>query len=367
VASGLLAGGCDEGQETPADAAAKEDVNHEPEFDAWVITEEVGGGVVPDAAPDLAPDAAADAGPDGPAAYPRPEYTQLRQTGYFAGEGTAPGADLLAFEPAYALWSDGSVKRRWVHLPPGTWIDSADMDHWQFPIGTKLWKEFARGGVVVETRLIERYGPGREDYWMGAFVWSADGLEATYTPDGATNAVGTEHDVPAAKVCGSCHNGDKGRVLGLSALQMAHDRPGLNLAQLSGRGLLSHPPPAGAAYAVPGDGITAAALGYLHANCGHCHNENGASWPDTQMVLRLQVSEQVAADTAMWKSLIGRRLQSYRSTLTMRVVAGDPETSALLVRMKLRGSKDQMPSLATELVDPMGVQAVSTWISSLPP
>jgi hypothetical protein len=34
------------------------------------------------------------------------------------------------------------------------------------------------------------------------------------------------------------------------------------------------------------DPATTAALGYLHANCGHCHNQNGTSWPDTQMMLR---------------------------------------------------------------------------------
>ena len=62
---------------------------------------------------------------------------------------------------------------------------ASEMDHWQFPVGTKLWKEFSRDGVLLETRLIERYGPGREDYWMGAFVWKADGSEAVYAVDGA--------------------------------------------------------------------------------------------------------------------------------------------------------------------------------------
>jgi cytochrome c553 len=277
-----------------------------------------------------------------------------------------PAGDLLAFEPAHPLWSDGSGKRRWLRLPPGTRIDTTEMDHWQFPIGTKLWKEFSRDGAVLETRLVERYGPGREDYWMGAFVWSGDGRQATYTPDGATNVGGTSHDVPAAKLCGDCHNGDKGRVLGLSALQLTHERPGLNLTRLSQLELLSHPPAPGETYAVPGDAVTAAALGYLHANCGHCHNQNGASWPDTQMVLRVKVAERVASESELVKSLIGRRLQSWRSSLSYRVVAGDPEASALLARMKIRGSKDQMPSLASEIVDPLGVEAVSAWISSLP-
>ncbi len=359
AALGPLAGGCGGGDTADPDAAPHADVTDDAPASPDAGAE--------DAAADTAPDAPADAGVDGPAAYPRPEYQRLDQTGYFGDDGM-PAGDLQAFEPAYALWSDGAVKRRWVRLPPGTRIDTSDMDHWQFPIGTKVWKEFARDGVLLETRLIERYGAGPEDYWMGAFVWAADGKQATYAPDGMDNVGGTTHDVPAAKLCGDCHRGDKGRVLGLSALQMAHDRPGLNLDRLAERGWLSDPPPAGVRYAVPGDPATAAALGYLHANCGHCHNENGASWPDTQMLLRLRVSESVAADTGMVRSLVGRKLQSFRSaTYTMRVVAGDPDASALLARMKVRGSKDQMPSLATEIVDPAALAAVSAWISALPP
>jgi hypothetical protein len=377
---GPAAGGCGGDGASEPDAAPKEDVMVvPPPGDATIIVEEVGHAPPPDAgvdAPldagadlpaDARPDAAAEAGVDGPAAYPRPVYQHLEDTGYFGAEGM-PAGDLEAFEPAYALWSDGAVKRRWVRLPPGTLIDTSDMDHWQFPIGTKLWKEFARDGVPLETRLIERYGAGAEDYWMGAFVWSDDGKQATYAPDGASDVHGTTHDVPAAKLCGDCHRGDKGRVLGLSALQLSHDRPGLTLDRLAERGLLTDPPPAGAHYAAPGDPTTAAALGYLHANCGHCHNENGASWPDTQMVLRLVVAEQTAADSAVFRSLVGRKLQSWRSdTFTTRVVAGDPGASALIARMKARGSKDQMPSLATEVIDPAGIAAVEAWISSLPP
>ena len=85
------------------------------------------------------------------------------------------------------------------------------MDHWQFPVGTKVWKEFARQGAALETRLIERYGPGPEDYWMGAFVWAPDGDDATFAEAGSADINGTTHDAPAAKCCLSCHRGEKGR------------------------------------------------------------------------------------------------------------------------------------------------------------
>ena len=236
-------------------------------------------------------------------------------------------------------------------------------------MGTKVWKEFARQGVALETRLIERYGPGPEDYWMGSFVWATDGSDAAYAEAGRHDINGTLHDAPAAKECLSCHRGEKGRLLGISAVQLSHDHAGddsLNLARLVSEGLLSHPPETND-YRVPGDELTAAALGYLHANCGHCHNRNGAAWPDTQVVMRLGHGERDAASTATFRSLVGQRFTYWRHpTLKLRVAPGDGDASAVLVRMKIRGSKDQMPPLATEVVDPAGVDLLARWIASLP-
>jgi hypothetical protein len=251
-------------------------------------------------------------------------------------------------------------------LPADTQIDSQDLDHWVFPIGTKLWKELSRGDVRLETRLIERYGPGRDDFWMGAFVWNPDQNDAVFVENGQVDLLGTSHDAPAQKQCWSCHQGEPGRGLGFSALQLAGDGAGMRLSDLVSADLLSHPP-ARTDFKPPGPPPVAAALGYLHANCGHCHNRSGTSWPDTQMDLRLTIDDFTPAMTGAYRTTIGKEIQAYRNpAFTMRVVPGDPEKSALMFRMKTRGSKDQMPSLATEMVDPMGVQLIQTWIAGLP-
>lgn len=343
-----------------------------PDADAAMAND---GGAV-DAPPDGA--AAADAAdavdafeapPPPPAPYPRPTYVHLSETGIFddvAAKHVSP--DLLAFEPTHKLWSDAATKRRWVRLPPGTQIDTSDMDHWVFPVGTKLFKEFSLGGVLLETRLIERYGTGAEDYWFGAFVWNADGTDAVFAPDGQNDINGTMHDAPKQKDCGLCHRGDAGRVLGLSAIQMSRTTAPPAMPELVAMGLLSHPPADPAGYPAPGDAVTSAALGYLHANCGHCHNENGASWPDTQMVLRLVVADREAATSGVWQSIVGKNITYWRGgAITLRVDPGAPEGSGILVRMSARGNMDQMPPLATELVDPTGVDLVRQWIAGLPP
>ena len=63
-----------------------------------------------------------------------------------------PPADAVEFTPRYPLWTDGMSKRRWLHVPTGASIDKSDPDAWEFPRGTRAWKEFSRDGVPVETR-----------------------------------------------------------------------------------------------------------------------------------------------------------------------------------------------------------------------
>ena len=66
-------------------------------------------------------------------ATPVPPLPQrLHDTGLYV-DG-APGllvrADNLPYAPQYPLWTDGARKRRWIHLPPGSWIDASDPDAW---------------------------------------------------------------------------------------------------------------------------------------------------------------------------------------------------------------------------------------------
>src|SRR5690349_15412965 len=94
----------------------------------------------------------------------------LRATGY--GELRAE-----EFAPQYPLWSDGQAKRRWLHIPEGAAIDETDADRWEFPVGTRAWKEFSRDGRKVETRFIERRADGSWRY--ATYLWNDDGTQAT--------------------------------------------------------------------------------------------------------------------------------------------------------------------------------------------
>jgi hypothetical protein len=291
--------------------------------------------------------------PDAPLPTALPAH--LSETGLYSDfaarvlvDGTQP------FAPHNVLWSDGAVKTRWIQLPDGKQIDSADMDHWKFPVGTKFFKEFALDGKRLETRLIWRVadtGNRERDTLFGSYVWNDDETEATFEKAGAMNIRGTDHDAPAADQCWFCHIGEDGRALGFSALQLG------DVSQLP----LSNPPPAGAPFAAPN-----AALGYLHANCGHCHNPKGDAWSNSNMILRLDVAETTAASTKIVQTTVGVDVQQWLGHgYTKRIVAGDPATSAIFARISQRGANLQMPPIATEFVDPAGVELVRTWIQSL--
>lgn len=312
-----------------------------------------------------------DAGRDA-ALPPLPDpLTRLSETGLyddFATKALSPA--VIEFAPASVLWSDGAEKHRYIALPPGTKIDTSDMDHWRFPIGTRFFKEFAREGKRLETRLIVHRadtGNVESDYWVGSFVWRDDESDADLAPAGKQDIRGTDHDAPAQTQCFTCHQGDKGRILGFSALQLSKPGAGVTLKALAASGLLTNPPPDGVDYPFPGAGTpVGTALAYMHANCGHCHNEHGSSWPDTQMVLRLNVGETDLATSGPVKSTVGVALQRWQKPgFTLRVSPGKPSESAILFRANARGDRDQMPPIATEHVDANGIAALTAWISSL--
>jgi hypothetical protein len=278
----------------------------------------------------------------------------LSQTGLYrdiAAKELAP--DLIEFEPSYKLWSDGADKTRWLRLPPGTKIDTSDMDHWVFPVGTMLFKEFRLEGKLLETRLVARLGPEPDDYFMGAFRWYDDESDAVFVRDGENNVRETDHDIPKVQNCFTCHNGDRGRVLGYSAVQ-----------QPAVKAPLSDPPVE--PYVVPGDEVAREALGYLHANCGNCHNPSGTSRSDTDLTLRLEVSEHAVEDTGIYQSAVQGVLDRWlHKGFDVRIAPGDPDLSAVLARMKLRTKEDAMPPFASERVDTDGVELVRKWIESL--
>jgi hypothetical protein len=137
------------------------------------------------------------------------------------------------------------------------------------------------------------------------------------------------------------------------------------MAQLSNEGRLTVPNATG--FPVPGTAAQRAALGYLHANCGNCHNSSFAGSP---LRMRLLVAQRAAAATDVYATGIDQPTTTYACNgagigACDRIEPGAPARSAVIQRMSSRVAGTQMPPLGTELVHAPGVDAVSTWIGGL--
>jgi hypothetical protein len=293
-------------------------------------------------------------------------------TGLYAS--SAPGdiaPEVFEFAPAESLWSDGAEKRRFIRLPPGTTIDTSNMDEWVFPVGTKIWKEFSVRGRKVETRHIEKRTDGT--WFRTTYAWSDDQTAATEVTAGVPNVRGTGYDIPAQRECAECHAGATDGVLGFEAIGLSGPgATGLTLKELTRRGLISAPP--ASPPVIPGAPLDVAALGWLHANCGNaCHNRTDrAAASSTGLHMRLTMDGLGRVeDTDTYKTAVGvpSGFQPKADAGLLRIRPGDPAHSAIPFRDRAR-NKDgsvgwQMPPIATNVPDVADVDVVEAWIGSL--
>jgi hypothetical protein len=297
--------------------------------------------------------------------------TTLAETGLFASPDSAltVAPYVYPYEAKFPLWADGAGKERYIFLPRCATIDTADMDHWQFPVGTRLWKHFAVDGKRVETRMLHRYGSGNTDWLYATYGWDDakpdDPRAAVAVLHGRPNSNGTLHDIPDPSACPACHGKLPDKPLGFSAFQLSHAGAGLNMQRLSDWGMLSMPARQG--FAVPGTPVQQAALGYLHGNCGGCHNSYGEIPREDPMKLRLLVAQTKYAETDAVLTTIGvPTINAYPELHGKpRIDPQAPANSAIYLRMSDR-NKFPMPPLATKFADTDGgVTAVAAWIDSL--
>ena len=304
----------------------------------------------------------------------------IRDTGlYEAGSSTRIDPKNLFFAPQYPLWSDGARKRRWIYLPAGSAIDASKPDAWEFPVGTRLWKEFSIDRPV-ETRFIERLPDGT--WRFGTYVWNDAGTDATLAPtDGTTLPMHGGYAVPGEFDCRACHEGAAAPVLGFSALQLSSDRDPLaphaearselDLTALVARGLIKNLPLSLIAKAPrisTNSPAERASLGYLHGNCAHCHNDNGAPAP-VDLTLAQSVVNGVDGSERVLRSMIDARSRFRGHGLGSNaalVAPGHPDASVLIARMRSRNPQTQMPPIGTQLLDTEALALLERWIAEKP-
>jgi hypothetical protein len=302
------------------------------------------------------------------------EATELRCTGLYSDWATKTVAsNVRQYDPGLHLWSDGANKTRWIYLPPGTKIDTTDMNEWMFPSGTKVWKEFVVGGVRLETRLIWKRPSGA--WYYTVYRWSADGLSTTTElTDGELDADGDGYEIPSQSACYDCHGGRADAVLGFEAVALSTTQAsGVTISTLTAGNLLTAPPKS--PLVIPGDATAAAALGYLHMNCGvSCHNRDSGQAGNTNLLMRLDVGTLASVMTTdTWTTGMGVSANYPVTGLTnpKDFAPCDPAGSSATYRMDHRDGVDgaptgtQMPPKITHKVDTDGVAMIAAWLNGL--
>jgi hypothetical protein len=178
--------------------------------------------------------------------------------------------------------------------------------------------------------------------------------------------------VPTPDECDKCHRGRTDRLLGFEEVSLGlAGATGLTLAQLAASGLLSPPPPlTSLTIGDDGTGAAAPALGWLHINCGTtCHNTNqNATGYGAGMDLRLDptlLDGRSSSGMDPIKTTVGVPASSPSYDGADRIVPGDPAGSLLIQLVSERGPTDQMPPIASRLVDQPDVTLVEDWIGKM--
>lgn len=176
----------------------------------------------------------------------------LSQTGFYTNiANRATDTAAKAYVVNSPLWSDGSLKKRWVILRPGkkiAWAD--DTDYFAYPDSTVFVKAFlhvrAPGDTIYwETRFLVRKADtaeGAQNWWGFSYRWNAAGTDANLVDpaNGANGVLSVKDDqghttykkwrFPAQADCNRCHQVSSG------------NHPAPNLPVMQGRGVMGFYP-----------------------------------------------------------------------------------------------------------------------------
>lgn len=293
----------------------------------------------------------------------------LSATGCVSGfDPKLPAAAMIPYEVQSELWSDSAEKERYLSLPNATKIGLSGDGDFLFPVGSVLMKHFKLNDRFVETRLFARGELG----WQGfSYEWRDDQTDAQLLTDAKTKMVsGVQWEFPSPAQCLICHTQAANFSLGLETVQlnsvMRYPSSGIDASQLDTLahiGLFSSAITANqkAQKLFVLDDTTATlaqrARSYLHSNCSNCHRPDGT----TPVNIDLRYTTTLAGTQTCNVQPAGGDLGIANARL---IAPGEPARSVLLERMTLR-DVNQMPPLASHIVDQAAVDVIADWIGSL--
>jgi parallel beta-helix repeat protein len=286
------------------------------------------------------------------------------------------------------LFSDYTVKHRYIRLPAGQQMSWQATEALEFPVGTAIVKTFAYPDAAADPTVGERFMETRIEFreesgWYGySYQWNEAQTDADLRLGGGvvdaswTDQRGETHSnqyqIPNANQCLSCH-GQDGKYVPLGPTAGNLNGPcvadaGLNqLENWVQTGLLKAAPqqtdrPKLVTFDDEESGsIDHRARAWLDVNCAHCHNPQGSARTSG---LDLTSTQADPAKFGIFKSPVaagkgsgGRRYD---------IIPGKPDDSILLYRIESEEPGARMPNLARNMAHTESNQLIRNWILSMP-
>ena len=255
-------------------------------------------------------------------------------------------------------------------------------------MGTQIFKEFRQSTkksaheIKVATRHLQKITPGSgEDSWLiNTYQWNEIQSEALLSM-GAANVLNTDHDIPSQQDCIDCHKGNTDFILGFEAIQLSDKQakhafgygPKRQLGEWTLKRLLAEnkltvpmkiP-------VLPGSPLEQKALGYLHANCGNCHNELGlaAEQEAEHLKFRHQLSFNTLEKTDVYQTAVNQKSKNFTAVPYIALGASEDELaiyqSAIYLRMNSTDEDYRMPMVAREKIDYQALSIIHQWLRTL--
>lgn len=312
-------------------------------------------------------------------------FDQLSEYGLaISGEhGFAPAQQLIKYEVTNSLFSDYSIKERYVYIPEGQSAHLRTDGHFEWPEGSILVKNFCYGEEqvgedrIMETRLLIK---GSADWRAISYQWDENYTDAKKSKLGDIVAMeinqgdeklSFDYIIPNKNQCKSCHNAnEKIEPIGfkLANLDRKIKLDGNEVSQvdhLVRQGIIKlnqeiDLPETMVAYSDSSADIQDRALAYLDLNCGHCHRPNG---PGNTSGLYLQYNETRSNHLGICKPPVAAGKGAGGRSFDIQ--PGDAEQSILYYRMLTQDPGEMMPELGRSLVHKEGLKLIKEWIENL--
>jgi len=294
-----------------------------------------------------------------------------------------PAEGVLSYAVNTPLFSDYTIKERFVWLPPGTAMAWREPGAFDLPPGAVVIKTFsypadrrdpALGRRLIETRLLVRGDTG----WTGAsYAYDNDNTEATLAIAGAVLDTAWIHDdgsertnrylVPNKNQCKNCH-AEHDEVIDLLGPKARHLNHADQLQAFVDRGALAGAPdpatwPRAPIATDPTTGtLDERARAWLDINCAYCHNSRGGAARTSGLYLDLDETDPSAMGVCKPPIAAGRG----SGGRAYGIVPGKPDSSILVYRLESTEPEIKMPELGRNLVDAEGVALIRAWISEMP-